>query len=1151
LYHSLKLYNSARKELLNASSTDPDKSWNDAYFNMVSGCIENDLVKQISFFRKAVELDPKFQLAQWNLAKSIENKLRSENRLSSDYIDLCIEEYDKVLQLNQGNITAHYSKGILFWIKKDYDNAIKQISSGIEVKAIKQQTYIGHLYNGLSRVYLSRVLEQIKSDKRKKIKPQYFEREDFKKAYSSFLKAVDSHPSVGAYTFAVDKYENYNVDYDYIDMTFLERFEEYYKASIDMFSSVPEKKHELEAYVRNDYANACLNYFHRFGIRKYIDIAVVEYKKSLEIKPDFAAVYFNLDNAYLWLGQYELAKSNIYNGIKYAAGWVDLEGSFFYTNSNLEKVSNDNLNNVTNKIKETEIADSKIRSSSLKGVGSSEAEFESKAVSGTSGNIRQEQFQPGTKLMANSTLSKLIIEKDEIETDLSKIREINEKGLASLFKNTSFSAFAVNEKFELEQIKQIFGTKHLQNKLDVYDLFVLNICADHAKNQGKPEILEGICNIMNEISESNFEANKKLFELNPDRDDLKKEIKSVFNSWLIDDKSNYAALKWVIEYYGNIFTTEEKLLKINEAITNLRAFKKTDDKYIKPYLDFKLFLAEALPLDDSDVIISIYNEIIEDGGKHIKYFNSYVNFLLDINKSEEAIAILRRFENEINEKDKLHQKLGDIYLELNDENEALKHYKAAYDIDGNFNNLEKLLQLSAKRENLPHFDSVLKKLKKVSEKSINDLDANKIGIILFDNKRYDKAIVFYELAIEKNPDQVVYFENCGLAYERLNQKENAIQVYEKGLKTVKEKHTLFNILGILNYNIEKYEEAIHYYNLAIDLEPRAVYYKNLGLVYQIQSKLPQAERAYSLGLNIAPDKERHIFLNLIGIINYRSGDHIKALNNYQKAIKLSPIPVYFENQGLAFTALNEVEKAIDSYQKGIEKSPEGARHKLYFQIGLLYYDSAKFKQAIKYFQEAIYENESAAYVESLGSAFLNLNQKEKALQEYEKAQLLYPLGQKHTVLFNMGYLYFMDQEYLKAIPCFIKSINDKPDPLYYNYLGRSHIEVGEIEEAEAAYMEGLKFNNPEINHGLEFGLGLVQFAKGNPDQAIVYYTKAIEASSLANYHAFRANAYVQKGDFDAAMKDYDLALAKSTTEEYTAEILQAKKIAQKHIPINN
>ena len=95
---------------------------------------------------------------------------------------------------------------------------------------------------------------------------------------------------------------------------------------------------------------------------------------------------------------------------------------------------------------------------------------------------------------------------------------------------------------------------------------------------------------------------------------------------------------------------------------------------------------------------------------------------------------------------------------------------------------------------------------------------------------------------------------------------------------------LYNLLGLILTEQEKFEEAIQSYENGINVDPKfAMNYNNLGLLY----------------------------------FNYKS-DNKKAENFYKKSISLdSKIPEPHNNLGILYYALDRFKDAIDCYKQAI------------------------------------------------------------------------------------------------------------------------------------------------------------------------------------------------------------------------------------------
>jgi len=122
----------------------------------------------------------------------------------------------------------------------------------------------------------------------------------------------------------------------------------------------------------------------------------------------------------------------------------------------------------------------------------------------------------------------------------------------------------------------------------------------------------------------------------------------------------------------------------------------------------------------------------------------------------------------------------------------------------------------------------------------NSLYLNQYGSILHDLGEYNKAIEYFEKALdsdlktygEQHPQVAIYWSNLGLAWSSLGEYKKAIEYFEKALdsdlKTYGEQHPdvalRWNNLGSAWDFLGEYKKAIEYYEKAL-----AVFEKVLGV----------------------------------------------------------------------------------------------------------------------------------------------------------------------------------------------------------------------------------------------------------------------------------------------------------------------------------
>ena len=97
---------------------------------------------------------------------------------------------------------------------------------------------------------------------------------------------------------------------------------------------------------------------------------------------------------------------------------------------------------------------------------------------------------------------------------------------------------------------------------------------------------------------------------------------------------------------------------------------------------------------------------------------------------------------------------------------------------------------------------------------------------------------------------------------------------------------------------------------------------------------PQDDRAY----------------NDLGNAYYSNGQYEKAIEQYQKAIKVKPEWVYYSNVGDSYRALREWETSITYYQKAVELNPEDPV--IHYNLYLAYHAKGMYKEAEESLREA-------------------------------------------------------------------------------------------------------------------------------------------------------------------------------------------------------
>ncbi len=273
-------YKSARKNLDKARAVAPDLSISDVLFYLAEAYCESDIDKALMIFQHASEIEPSFQIARYDLAFWMEMKFRTNGEITPERARSVIHEYEKVLQINPGNIAALTAQGNILWLIHDLKKARRKFDEGCNLKAIVSETFIAQLLYGKARV----AAEEGKSDE----------------SIDLFNQAIANNPNVGAYSMNNEKGITVTY-YDYITFDLVRRYREYHEKVAKTKIRSAGLNEKVLSFVLNDLANACINYYIRFGNEDHLNEAIATYEEAIRLNPSNIVAVYNNSNALTFL----------------------------------------------------------------------------------------------------------------------------------------------------------------------------------------------------------------------------------------------------------------------------------------------------------------------------------------------------------------------------------------------------------------------------------------------------------------------------------------------------------------------------------------------------------------------------------------------------------------------------------------------------------------------------------------------------------------------------------------------------------------------------------------------------------------------------------------------------------------------------------
>jgi len=219
--------------------------------------------------------------------------------------------------------------------------------------------------------------------------------------------------------------------------------------------------------------------------------------------------------------------------------------------------------------------------------------------------------------------------------------------------------------------------------------------------------------------------------------------------------------------------------------------------------------------------------------------------------------------------------------------------------------------------------------------------------------------------------------------------------------------------------------------------------------------------------------------------------------------------------------LNYYEHLIPYLQRLIELEPHFKAH--LYDLAYAYEKTEDFENSISYYLKYLEEepfSDSAWY--NLGIIYNKLDMAEKAMEAYDYALAINP--QNTFALFNKGNILSNLDRYAEAIPVYHEYLENEPDSFEaITYLAECYEKTEEFILAKKYYHDAIELA-PEYADPW-FGLGVIEFNKGNNEDSLIYFRKAVRLDDEnPEFWYFLGKAHYIKGEKKAALRCFREAL---------------------------
>jgi tetratricopeptide (TPR) repeat protein len=229
------------------------------------------------------------------------------------------------------------------------------------------------------------------------------------------------------------------------------------------------------------------------------------------------------------------------------------------------------------------------------------------------------------------------------------------------------------------------------------------------------------------------------------------------------------------------------------------------------------------------------------------------------------------------------------------------------------------------------------------------------GNMLYNDRKYQDALMAYDIALHLDPKNAEYFCGRGRAFAALNHHEKALLAFTEAVQQKPNTPDYLRLKGETLYALGRYEKSLNAFRTAADLSPNvASYHEMQGEIYCKLGRLELALRAFKRAIKLEPDNPNYLArqkqiqaqLNSKGNVQsssaasdyqsrkvsldkYNQGMGLYQQKNYQQALKAfdnaarleSQNPTYHHARGLALTQLRRYSDALLALDEAIRLHP--------------------------------------------------------------------------------------------------------------------------------------------------------------------------------------------------------------------------------------
>lgn len=303
------------------------------------------------------------------------------------------------------------------------------------------------------------------------------------------------------------------------------------------------------------------------------------------------------------------------------------------------------------------------------------------------------------------------------------------------------------------------------------------------------------------------------------------------------------------------------------------------------------------------------------------------------------------------------------------------------------------------------------------------------GVKLYNEGKYEEALLRFEELMREQPDQWQSFYYGGLCYQKLNKIEKAKEAFEKAL-SLENNISIRLPLSQIYLNEKNHEKVISILNIEgikdLKTEIKKPVYKMLATSYYALGKFSEAIPFYKEYLILDSDPSTKYFL---GRCLYKTDNLEEAAQILEEAVKADP--EYLDSLSLLATVYLELvsrkPQRKDFYLDQAEKIGQklvNISDEYSFLLAKIYMMNGKYSQANQYFEKATNQknkDQSCYAFYYLGFVRAKLENFKGALSAFDSAEkCLKDENALKKIYCQKGLIYHSQSDFQKAIELYEK-----------------------------------------------------------------------------------------------------------------------------------